>query len=265
MPLSCKHVPTLNGTWFKITQRENPMKFIKFFILTGILIFNGPIQAAEEANQLPGPTTGTVAETMQAGGYSYIRVEEQGIWMATAVIPVSEGDQVQYSGGMEMRDFYSKSLDRTFESIFFIQNVSLVGQDVDAMHAAAMEGHDKKDMQIPKPVTVDSPVSGEITPLKEGKTIADIFTHSAQLNEQEVSLNAKVIKVSKNIVGKNWITLQDGTGTEPDNKLLATSQELVSPGDMVIARGIVRTDRDIGSGYKYKVLMEEVTFSPGFK
>ena len=50
---------------------------------------------------------------------------------------------------------------------------------------------------------------------------------------------------------------------DPDNKLLATSQELVKPGDTVVATGIVRTDMDIGSGYKYKVLLEEVTFSAG--
>ena len=81
------------------------------------------------------------------------------------------------------------------------------------------------------------------------------------MDEKEASLNARVIKVSQNIMGKNWITLEDGTGTEPDNKLLATSQELVSPGDIVIAKGIVRTDIDIGSGYKYKVLLEEATFS----
>jgi hypothetical protein len=249
----------------KLLQREIIMKFLKTLILATVLIFNVPTILAAGADPETGPTIGTVAETMVSGGYSYIRLEEQGIWVATAALQVAVGDQVQYTGGMEMRDFYSKSLDRTFESIFFIQNVSLVGQYVDAMHAAAMEGHDKKDMQIPKPLTVDSPVPGEITALKEGKTIADIFANSAELNEQKVSLNAKVIKVSKNIVGKNWITLQDGTGTEPDNKLLATSQELVSPGDMVIARGIVRTDRDIGSGYKYKVLMEEVTFSPGFE
>jgi hypothetical protein len=62
-------------------------------------------------------------------------------------------------------------------------------------------------------------------------------------------------------MGKNWITLRDGTGTEPDNKIIATSSELVSPGDLVIASGTVKTDIDIGAGYKYKVLLEEATFS----
>jgi hypothetical protein len=62
-------------------------------------------------------------------------------------------------------------------------------------------------------------------------------------------------------MGKNWITMQDGTGTEPDNRLVATSSELVSPGDLVIASGILRKDIDIGAGYKYKILLEEATFS----
>jgi hypothetical protein len=202
---------------------------------------------------------------MESGGYSYIRVGEQGVWIATAAMPVSVGDQIQYIGGMEMRDFFSRSLDRTFESIFFIQNVSIVGKDVNAMHAAAMENSETEPLQFPKAISVPAPAPGEITHLTSGKTVADIFAEAAQLNEQAVSLNARVIKVTKNIMGKNWITLQDGTGTEPDNKLLATSTELASPGDMVIARGIVRTDIDIGSGYKYKVLLEEVTFSAGFE
>ena len=104
-------------------------------------------------------------------------------------------------------------------------------------------------------------MAGEITPLKDGKTVAAIFAESADLNEQVISLKARVIKINKAIMGRNWITLQDGTGTEPDNKILATSQEVVSPGDVVIAKGTVVTDMDLGYGYKYKVLLEEATFT----
>ena len=120
-------------------------------------------------------------------------------------------------------------------------------------------------MPMPKRASVESPALGEITALKEGKTVAAIYAESGQLKEQTVSLNARVMKVNKKIMGKNWITLQDGTGTEPGNKLLVTSQEVVSPGDMVIARGIVKTDIDLGYGYNYDVLLEETTFSPGFE
>jgi hypothetical protein len=243
------------------------MKFLKLFLLINVLIFSATTIMAEEASPEPGPTKGTVAETMLSGGYVYLKVEEQDIWIATSPLarPLAVGDKVEYSGGMEMRDFYSKSLDRKFDSIYFIQNVSLAGQNADAMHAADMKAQGDGSGAIPKPVTVNAPAAGEVSSLAEGKTIADIFAQATQLNEQTISLNAKVIKVSENIVGKNWVTLQDGTGTEPDNKLLATSQELVKPGDTVIATGIVRTDIDIGSGYKYKVLLEEVKFLPGLE
>ena len=241
------------------------MKFLKSILIISLLVLNMQATMAEETDSEPGPAVGTVAETVDSGGYTYMRLAEQDIWIATATMPVAVGDQVQYSGGMEMRDFNSRTLDRTFESILFIQNVSLVGKDFNAMHAAAMTQEESQKTQIPKPVTVAAPLAGEITRLTEGKTVAEIIAESAQLKDQTISLNARVIKVSKNIVGKNWITLQDGTGTAPANKLLATSQELVSPGDTVIARGIVRTNIDIGAGYEYEVLMEEVTFSPGFE
>jgi hypothetical protein len=178
---------------------------------------------------------------------------------------VSEGDQIEYRGGMEMKDFYSKALDRTFESIFFVQNVSLAGQDIENMHREARDNYQAKHSMNSKPVSVQAPAPGEIAQLADGKTIADIFAESAQLSDQTVSLRAKVIKVSQNIMGKNWITLQDGTGTEPDNKLVTTSSELVSPGDLVIASGILKKDIDIGAGYKYKILLEDTTFSPGSK
>jgi hypothetical protein len=135
-----------------------------------------------------------------------------------------------------------------------------------AFVGGASRGDKQATAMRPKmPVSVQSPATGDITPLKEGKTVTAIFAESADLKEQVVSLNARVIKISKDIMGRNWITLQDGTGVEPDNELIATSQEVVSPGDMVIARGMVVTDLDIGYGYEYKVLLEEVTFSPGFE
>jgi hypothetical protein len=61
-------------------------------------------------------------------------------------------------------------------------------------------------------------------------------------------------------MGKNWITLQDGTGAAPNDKLLATSQEKATLGETVTVQGVVRTDVDLGSGYRYDVLLEEATF-----
>jgi len=233
--------------------------FISISFLCAFLFFTPLVLAAGT-----GPASGTVVETMESGGYVYIKLED-GIWIAANTFAVSVGDEVQYSGAMEMNDFHSTSLDRTFESILFVAEAGLVGSDSATKPAMPVEGHGNMDMQMQKSVAVQAPVAGEIKPLVDGKTVAGVFAESDQLRDQVVSLNARVIKINKNIMGKNWITLQDGTGTEPDNKLLATSQEVVTPGDIVIVKGTVKTDIDLGYGYQYKVLLEEAAFSAGLE
>ena len=228
---------------------------ISILAICAFLIYTPPMMASET-----GSVTGTVAETLESGGYVYIRLED-GVWIAANTFAVTKGDEIQYSGAMEMNDFHSKSLDKSFESILFVSEASLVGGDVAAKTPVALPGNGNNK----KPGAVQAPAAGEIKPLTDGKTIADIFVESDQLKGQMVSLNAKVIKVNKAIMGKNWITLQDGTGTKPENKLVATSRAVVSPGDIVIVKGTVKTDVDLGRGYYYKVLLEEATFSPGLE
>jgi hypothetical protein len=235
------------------------MKPLRSLILVCAFLVFAPVLVVAEQ----GAKTGTVAETMTAGGYVYIKLEEQDTWLAANAFAVSVGDEVQYSGGMEMNEFHSKALDRTFDSIWFVSQASLVGADGGDPHAASMKAKTVEDMPYQKLALAMAPAPGDITPLKEGKTVAAIFSESTELKDQTVSLNARVMKVSKDIMGKNWITLQDGSGTEPDNKLLATTQELVSPGDLVIAKGKVVTDVDLGYGYAYKVLLEEASFTSG--
>jgi len=232
---------------------------ISIIVICASLVFAPVVPAAESS-----PATGTVAETMESGGYVYIRLED-GVWIAANNFAVSKGDEIQYSGAMEMNDFHSKSLDKSFESILFVSEASLMGSDGAVTTPVTLPGNGSTDVQVKKAVAAQAPVAGEIKPLAEGKTIADIFVESDQLKDQVVSLNAKVIKINKAIMGKNWITLQDGTGTMPENKLVATSQAVVSPGDIVIVKGIVKTDIDLGYGYFYEILLEDATFSPGLE
>lgn len=236
------------------------MKSVISILLICIFLIYPPLTRAQES----GPAIGTVAETMNSGGYVYIMLED-GKWIAANSFAVSKGDKIKYSGAMEMNDFHSKSLDRTFKSILFVSEAGLVGNDGAVKPAMPMQEHVDKGMQLQKPATAQTPAAGEIKPLTDGKTIAGIFSEPEQLKDQVVSLNARVIKINKSIMGRNWISVQDGTGTEPDNKLLVTSQEVVAPGDLVIVKGTVATDVDLGYGYEYKVLLEEATFSPGLE
>jgi hypothetical protein len=216
------------------------MKLPIFVLFACILSLFGPVSLVADT----GSNSGTVAETIDAGGYTYLRIKESDTWIATSTMEVSEGAQVEYSGGSEMLNFHSKSLDRTFESIWFVGNVNVSGNDT-----------------IPKSTAIASPAPGEIEKLKGGKTVKEVLSNPAALDTQTISLRARVTKVNADIMGRNWITLQDGTGTAPDNKIIATSQEMVTVGDTVTAKGVISNDVDLGSGYHYSALLEGATFA----
>jgi hypothetical protein len=75
-----------------------------------------------------GPAAGgTVKSVVNAGGYSYIEVDQGGktVWVAANETPMKQGDKVQWQGASEMRNFTAKSLGRTFDQILFAQSVAV--------------------------------------------------------------------------------------------------------------------------------------------
>jgi len=69
----------------------------------------------------PAVLTGKVQETMDAGGYTYVRLENDGksTWVAAPTMKVSVGQELKLQSGHEMKDFASKALNKKFESIIF--------------------------------------------------------------------------------------------------------------------------------------------------
>ncbi len=95
-----------------------------------------------------------------------------------------------------------------------------------------------------------------------GRTVAEVNAGRASLKDKTVTIRATVVKVNANVMGKNWVHLRDGSGSGADssNDLLVTSKDEPKVGDVVVAKGVVKTDVDLGSGYAYKVLVENVSF-----
>ena len=75
----------------------------------------------------PSIHAGKVLEVMESAGYSYIRVEDQGqsIWLAAPSTKLTTGQSIRWSSGSPMRNFSSKSLDRTFDIIYFVGSVQV--------------------------------------------------------------------------------------------------------------------------------------------
>lgn len=93
------------------------------------------------------------------------------------------------------------------------------------------------------------------------KTVEALFQEKAQLKGQQVQLRGKVVKANNQIMGKNWVHLQDGTGTQGTNDITITTQDTAQVGDEVIIIGTVGVDVDFGSGYMYPLIVEKATIS----
>ncbi|MDH3468984.1 MAG: hypothetical protein OES26_24385 [Gammaproteobacteria bacterium] len=222
---------------------------------TLLLLAAGPAVAEQS------PTVGTVTFTKAAGNYLYIKAEvaDKEVWIATlpSRVQVDVGDEVEYMGGMVMNDFFSKTMDQTFAAIVFVDNIRNISKPDPIKDKQVPD--DDAHAKLRQPLT--EPKAGEIQPVESGETVATVLTQRNALQDKLVRLRAKIMKVSPNIMGKNWVTLQDGTGSAPDDKLIVTTQERVYPGDVVTVKGRVKTDVDLGGRYKYSVVLEQATFT----
>jgi len=217
-------------------------------------------ETAPEAPATPGGTSGTVVETMDAAGYTYVYVDDgkEKIWAAAPQFAVSVGDQVMVPEGMAMHNYHSQSLDRDFPVVYFVESVLNASNPAAAAPASP-------DMQMPEghpPITgaktPDEVDLKGITKVEGGLTIAEIYGSKKDLSGKEVSLRGKVVKFSPQIMGTNWIHLQDGTGNAADGShdLTVTSSILVKVGDTIVAKGPLTLNKDFGYGYKYDLIME---------
>lgn len=228
-----------------------------------ILFFTIPDASPKDAKSSEEkPHIGTVTFTQTAGNYAYIKLDEHGkeVWLATQPLNVSVGDKIEYMGGYVMKNFHSKGMKKTFDSIFFTDRIRVLNED-SLKDKQVIPDDEYLESIAGKKHTVSIPKSSEIVKTADGKTINEIISEKDQLKDKEVTLRAKVMKVSKNIMGKNWVTLRDGTGVSPDDKLIATTSEDVNIGDIITAKGIVKTNVNLGSGYKYRVLLEDAKFT----
>jgi hypothetical protein len=216
--------------------------------------------------------TGTVLETMDAAGYTYMKLKtvDGETWAAVNESKVAKGDTVTVLGPMPMDGFESATLKRKFDRIVFgtlgpssgatpaapapaggmaaAHGGSAVPDAVAAQHAGVSGGPQTTEkISVPK-------AEGA-----EGKTVAELFAQRAALNGKTVAVRGKVVKFNGGIMGKNWIHLRDGSGTPEgkDNDLTVTTSDSAAKGDVVLVRGTVGIDRDFGSGYTYALIVED--------
>ena len=224
--------------------------------------------AAEPADQeqparavlAPGGFTGRAVEAIKASRYTYVQVDtgREKIWAATMDFRGKVGDMVTVPPqGLPMKDFHSNTLKRDFELVYFVGIILAAGDDEGISKQPQIPGHPP----IAEKGSVAQPEISGIVKAKNGKTVAEIYAAREDLVGKSILVRGRVVKFIPEIMGKNWVHLRDGSGSEGTNDLTVTTNAVVKVGDLVLVSGVVSVDRDFGYGYRYPVLLEnaEVT------
>jgi hypothetical protein len=181
---------------------------------------------------------------------------------------------------MTMPNFTSKTLNKTFENIIFSAGLAGTAASAPATSAvktpppadsfsAALQAEQKNSAADPSTAQVSGGSAVAIAPLQEisvpkalgenAYTVAEIFAGIKTLAGKKVRLQGKVVKFSPNIMGKNWVHLQDGTGNPLHNShdLVLTTDTSPTVDAIVTMEGILVADKDFGAGYKYTAIVEQ--------
>ena len=203
-----------------------------------------------------GGFSGTVIETIKVERYTYVQVDtgRERIWAATPEFHGKAGDTVVVPEGLVMKNFHSNTLGRDFELVHFVNAIGGAKKGPDfAQQPQVPAGHPPVSDKSSMPQIDVSRVERA----EDGKTVAEIFSGKEDLAGKRVLVRGKVVKFLPQIMGKNWLHLQDGSGSEGTNDLTVTTAAIAQVGDLVLVNGTVSVNRDFGYGYSYEVLLED--------
>jgi hypothetical protein len=173
---------------------------------------------------------------------------------------IEKGTEVTIANPMLMTNFESKTLKRTFPEVFFGSLVPAGGAATPAPTPAAPGAAAPPQGQVGTPVVPKEAV-GKVDKATgaDARTVAEVWAQKGSLKEKTVTLRGKVVKYNPGVMGKNWMHLQDGSGdaAKGTHDITVTSQDLVTKGDVVTIKGVVRQDKDFGAGYTYALIVED--------
>lgn len=208
---------------------------------------------------------GIVQEVLHVREYSYIRVLENGQekWLAAPITNVEKGGTYYYSKTMEMRNFESKELNKSFDTIYFIEKLSTSEEDAKLPLTAnppplpMVTSGQTANTENPKPVIDKKDVN--VTAPGNTISIEELFKNRERYNNKVVRIRGQVTKYNPAIMNVNWLHIQDGTDYNGEFDLTVTSTSTVQVGDVVTVEGKVTLNKDFGAGYVYNIIIESAT------
>ena len=245
-----------------------------------------PSTQANRQDQIPVQTpsdpqlaafSGKVLEKQDVSPYTYVRLEDgtgNQIWAAIPQAQLEIGEEIALKDGSVMTNFNSKTLNRTFESIVFASGFVRGSENKTARAPEGDNGGSSAAVQSEtdphgmaslssggssRAIVSFSGVKVDKSTAQNGYTVGELFDKAVDLNGQKVTVRGQVVKISPNIMGKNWLHIQDGTGDPEKNThdLVVTSSAVVEKGTTISLEGVLAADKDFGFGYRYDVLIED--------
>ncbi len=203
---------------------------------------------AAEATPKPGQIHGKVLDVIEAAGYTYVQVDtgSDKLWAAGPSTAFKKGDMIAFDSGMPMQNFHSKSLNRDFNLLYFVD--AFITDRGTVAEPRMPEPHSKL---VEHKQTAPVP---NISKAKSGQSIADIIAKKESLANKPVKVRGKVVKFTASVLGNNWIHIKDSsTGID----LTVTTKDTAKKDDIVLIQGTLGLDRDFGYGYVYDVIVED--------
>ncbi|MFH1532131.1 MAG: hypothetical protein ABIK09_15510 [Pseudomonadota bacterium] len=134
----------------------------------------------------------------------------------------------------------------------------MVGAGANPHGGALPPGHGQGD-QMPVLSTPEAPADMDFSGVVKavsGHSIDELYAQRADLAGKVVKVRGLVVKFSPQIMGTNWVHVQDGTGAAGSNDLTVTTSEELAIGDSVLIEGPLSVDEVMGHGMKYTVLIQ---------
>ena len=233
------------------------MKLNLLILLAATIMLSISCKQKNKANKDLAPNVHEVIaeEVIQSSNYTYVRVSEDSkeTWIAISRREVATGKSYYYEPSIEMTDFVSKELKRTFKSILFVDKFS----DQPITNAKAAPANSSKGNQ---PAVAKEGI--KVEPAEGGISIAELYAKKDSYAGKTVKIRGEVVKFNAEIMGKNWVHLQDGTNSNGSFDIAITTGDVTKVGDVVTFEGSVTLKKDFGAGYFYEVIIENGKLIP---
>lgn len=192
-----------------------------------------------------------VSDVLHTEKYTYLDVTENGkqFWVAVPRKEVEKGETYYFVGGLIKKNFKSKEYNRVFETVYLVSDVrkdpiylgnSTVSQALSSV--GDEEGHVQDQ---------------DIVQSENGISLEELFNNKEKYAGKEIEVRGKCVKKNNQIMGRNWVHIQDGTGGDKLYDLTVTTAADVKVGTVVTFTGTIGLNVDFGAGYKYDIILED--------